>query len=303
MPDPVVLSDSLTLSPITYGVWRLADDPEGTGTAVVRRKIDACLEHGITSFDHADIYGGYRCEGLFGAALAEAPALRQQMQLVSKCGIRLPCPGLPGVDVHHYDTTKATVIACVERSLRELRTDHLDLLLIHRPDWLTPVDETAAALDQLLHQGKVLNVGVSNYSPEQFDRLQSRLAVPLVTNQVEISLLHMQALEDGTLDQAERLRRPPMAWSPLGGGRLFDGSAGRKPLIDALQQVAAAHGPDITPSQVALAWVAALPSRPVVVIGSNRPARIREAADAAGLSLTREQWFALWAAARGRAIP
>ncbi len=303
MTAPIVLSDRLSLSPITYGVWRLADDPAGSGPDVVRRKIDTCLEHGITSFDHADIYGEYRCEGLFGAALREAPELRERMQIITKCGIRLPGPGLPGVRVHHYDTSKATVIACVERSLRELHTDYLDLLLIHRPDWLTPADETADAFDQLIHEGKVRHVGVSNYSPEQFDRLQSRLPMPLVTNQVEISLLHMQALEDGTLDQAERLRRPPMAWSPLSGGRLFDGGTDRAGLMRALENVAAEHGPGVTPSQVALAWVAALPSTPAVIIGSNQPERIREAAASTALRLTREQWFALWAAARGRAIP
>jgi len=288
------------VSAIAYGVWRLADDPEGVSPGRIRAKIDTCLEAGITTFDHADIYGGYTCEGLFGAALAEEPGLRDRIEIITKCGIRAPGDALPDVSVKHYDATGARIESCVDRSLRELRTDRIDVLLIHRPDWLTSAEDTARGLKAVMKAGKVRSVGVSNYSVHQYALLEHFLGFAPATNQVELSLLHMNPIYDGTLDQCQTAGVHPQAWSPLGGGRLFndDSAAG---LRQALEHVGAAHG--ATADQVALAWVAALPSRPQVVIGTNNVERIAAAAASTDFVLSRTEWYSLWEAANGRPIP
>jgi predicted oxidoreductase len=290
------------VSAIAYGAWRLAKDPLGTAPAHVRAKIDACLEAGITTFDHADIYGQYTCEGLFGRALAEAPALRDRMELVTKCGINAVCDNRPGVRVNHYDATAPAIERCVERSLRELRTDRIDLLLIHRPDWLASAEETARGLLRVMEAGKVKEVGVSNYNPHQFALLARCLGRVPATNQIEVSLLRMDAITDGTLDQCQAADVHPMAWSPLAGGRLATGDQPDAVRTRAaLQRIGAEYGANA--EQVALAWVAALPSRPQVVIGTNQVDRIREAAGSARIVLERQHWYELWTAAQGRSVP
>jgi len=290
------------VSAIAYGVWRLADDPLGVSTRRVREKIDTCLEAGITTFDHADIYGMYTCEGIFGAALAEAPELRERMEIVTKCGIRYPCDGLPGVDVKHYDASKQSIEACVNRSLSELQTDYIDVLLIHRPDWLTSAEDTAAGLRSVMDAGKVRSVGVSNYSVAQYDLLAYCLGDAPVTNQVEISLLHMDGIYDGTLDQCQRHGVHPMTWSPLAGGRLPSSSNPETERIaSALEQIAGACGR--TPDQIALAWVASLPSQPQIIIGTNQTDRIVSAAASDSIELSREDWYSLWESAKGHPIP
>lgn len=294
--------DGPEVSAIAYGLWRLADDPAGAAPARVREKIDACLEVGMTTMDHADIYGGYTCEGLFGQVLKEAPQLRDRMEIVTKCGINVPGPNRPGVHARHYDASAAAIERCVERSLRELNTDRIDVLLVHRPDWLTSAEETARGLQRVLQTGKVRSVGVSNYSTHQYALLARFLERAPVTNQVEVSLLRMDAIYDGTLDQCQAGGRHPMAWSPLAGGRLLSGhDEAAQRTRTALARIAAEYG--ATVEQVALAWVGMLPSRPQIVIGTNQPDRIRAAERSARLKLQREHWYALWEAAQGRNIP
>lgn len=290
------------VSALAYGWWRLADDPAGSSPARVREKIEACLEVGMTTMDHADIYGLYTCEGLFGRVLKESPQLRDRMEIVTKCGINVPGANRPGVNARHYDATAPAIERCVDHSLRELNTDRIDVLLVHRPDWLTSAEETARGLDRVVQAGKVRSVGVSNYSTHQFALLNRFLGRAPVTNQVEVSLLRMDAIYDGTLDQCQAAGVHPMAWSPLGGGRLLAGSddAATRTRV-ALARFAADYG--VSVEQIALAWVAMLPSRPQVVIGTNQPARIRAAAAGAQLVLQREHWYALWEAAQGRNIP
>ena len=290
------------VSAIAYGVWRLGDDPKGTSTAIVREKIDACLESGITTFDHADIYGLYTCEGLFGAALSQSPELRDQMEIVTKCGILCPCDALPDVEVKHYNATADYIEACVDRSLRELQIDTIDVLLIHRPDWLTRADDTADGIQRVMDKGKVRSVGVSNYSTSQFDLLSSCFDGVLATNQLEVNLFHMDTIYDGTLNQCEQNNIHPMAWSPLAGGRIMSGDdSDTMRTRDAL--LAIAKELDVTQEQVALAWVAALPSQPQVIIGTNQPDHIRESARSESIKLSRTQWYQLWEAARGVEVP
>ena len=289
-----------TFSRTVAGVMRLRE--WDMDTDAIRDFIHRCLDLGITTFDHADIYGSYSCETLFGQALADEPALRSRIELVTKCGIQLVSPNRPETYVHHYDTSRAHIIASAERSLRNLRTDYLDLLLIHRPDPLMDVDEVAAALTELRAAGKALHVGVSNFMPWQFDLLQSRLDFPLVTNQIELSVLYLSPLHDGTLDQLQRLRVPPMAWSPVAGGRLFTAGDERAMRVRAaLERVGREVGGSA--EQVALAWLLRHPAWVLPVMGTGKIERLREAVAAENIELDRQQWFTIWEASAGHEVP
>jgi predicted oxidoreductase len=292
--------DGPRFSRIALGFWRLAD--WGLGDRELLRLIHASLDLGITTFDHADIYGDYACQELFGRALALEPVLRERMQIVTKCGIMLLSANRPAHTLKHYDTGRAHIVASAERSLVELGTDHLDLLLIHRPDPLTDPDEVAEAFASLRQSGKVLHFGVSNFAPSQFELLASRLDFPVVTNQVELSVLNMEVLHDGTADQCLRLGVAPMAWSPLGGGRLFDQADEQAVRV---RRALLSVGEDLGASvdQVALAWILAHPARFLPVLGTGKIARVQSAAQAETLSLSREQWFSIWSASMGEPVP
>jgi len=286
------------LSPIVAGAWRLA---EWDWTPQQRLDwIEGNLDIGVTSFDHADIYGGYSVEAQFGDALALRPSLRQRMQLVSKCGIQLVAPARPGHQVKHYDTSAAHVRASVEQSLRNLRTDHLDLLLVHRPDALMDFDELADAFEALRREGKVRHFGVSNFAPHQLAPLQRRFA--LATHQIELSPLHTDPLHDGTLDQCQDLGLRPMIWSPLAGGRLFtsDDEAARR-VRGVLQAMADELG--VAVITLVIAWVRRHPSQPLPILGSRRIGVAREAMAALALRLDAQQWWRIWTAAAGREVP
>ncbi|GAA4033264.1 aldo/keto reductase [Actimicrobium antarcticum] len=284
-------------SRVVLGLWRLAEWQRTPAQRLLL--VEQAIALGVTTIDQADIYGGYTSEALFGEALALSPGLRQQLQIVSKCGIRLVHPNRPAHGVKHYDTDRAHLIASVEHSLRMMGTDYLDLLLIHRPDPLMDADEVADAFDQLRRDGKVRYFGASNFTPTQFALLAARF--PLVTNQVELSLLHLPPLDDGTLDQAQQLRCAPMIWSALGGGRLFsDDSAQVRRVRAKLAQIAASRG--VTPAVIAYAWILRHPSHPLVLTGSGRITAIAEAVAATRIVLTREEWFALWCASRGSEV-
>ena len=297
-----------TCSRFVLGVWRMAE--WGMSSTQILDFIQACLELGITTFDHADIYGDYTCEQLFGDALAKMPSLRSQMQLVTKCGIKLVSKNRPAHTIKHYDTRAVHILASVENSLKQLQTDYIDLLLIHRPDPLMDADEVATAFSQLRQSGKVLHFGVSNFMPRQFNLLVSRLDFPLVTNQIEISVQHLASFEDGTLDQCQQLRISPMAWSPLGGGRLFQGMDEQSVrLREALTSVANELG-GATLDQVALAWLLAHPAKIVPILGTQKIDRIKSAITSLSftnpseaLQLSREQWFAIWSASTGEEVP
>ena len=286
------------LSPIVAGAWRMAEWKLSAQERL--RWIEDNLALGITSFDHADIYGGYQVESLFGEALALAPALRRRLQLVSKCGIKLVSPARPDNRFHCYDTSAAHVRASVDASLRALRTGHLDLLLIHRPDALMDAAELAETFDGLRRAGKVLHFGVSNFRPSQLELLHAR--IPLATNQVELSPLHLEPLHDGTLDQCQRLGLRPMIWSPLAGGRVFSGDDEHARRVrDELRRLAAELGATVT--TVVFAWLLRHPSRPRPIVGSRRLDAAREAVAALDLRLTPEQWYRVWTASAGHEVP
>ena len=287
----------MNLSPIVAGVWRLNEWKLDTPGLV--RWVEQALELGITSFDHADVYGGYSVEAAFGEALAAAPALRQRLQIVTKCGIKLISPARPSHAVKHYDTSRAHITASVESSLRALRTDRIDLLLIHRPDALMDADEVAQTFLDLRAAGKVLHFGVSNHTPSQFALLHHRL--PLATHQIEFSPLTMTALDDGTLDQAQDLGTPPMVWSPLAGGRLLKAQDGQTQRVrDVLSALGNQRG--VSVATMAYAWLRRHPSRPIPITGSGRIEALREAVAALNVQLTAEDWTLVWQASMNREV-
>lgn len=284
-------------SRFVMGYWRLMDWNMSPRQLV--SFIEEHLDLGITTVDHADIYGGYLCEAAFGEAMKLAPALRERMEIVTKCGIATTAN--PDHVLGHYITDTDHIIKSAEQSLVNLATDRLDLLLIHRPDPLMDADEVAAAFLNLHQSGKVRHFGVSNFTPAQFSLLQSRLPFTLATNQVEISPVHQPLLLDGTLDQLQQLRIRPMAWSCLGGGRLFNDDA-FQPLRDELQTVARELNAESI-EQVVYAWIMRLPSQPLPIIGSGKIERVRSAIAAEELQMTRQQWFRIRKAALGYDVP
>lgn len=284
-------------SRFVMGYWRLME--WNMSARQLLSFIEEHLDLGVTTVDHADIYGGYQCEAAFGEALKLAPELRKRMEIVTKCGIATTAR--PEHAIGHYITDREHIIASAEQSLRNLATDHLDLLLIHRPDPLMDADEVAEAFLALHQSGKVRHFGVSNFTPTQFSLLQSRLPFTLVTNQVELSPVYQPLLLDGTLDQLQQLRIRPMAWSCLGGGRLFSDEA-FQPLRDELALVAQELNA-ATIEQVVYAWVLRLPSQPLPIIGSGKIERVRSALEAETLSMSRQQWFRIRKAALGYDVP
>ncbi|MFZ6848501.1 aldo/keto reductase [Undibacterium sp. RuRC25W] len=287
-------------SRIVLGLWRLADWRMSPQERVTFLK--QALELGITTIDQADIYGDYQSETLLGEALQLAPELRDKLQFVSKCGIKLISTARPAHRIQHYDTSRAHIIASAENSLRSMRIEQLDVLLIHRPDPLMNADEMAEAFEHLQQSGKVRYFGVSNFTPAQFELLAARF--PLVTNQVELSLLHLPPLHDGTLDLCQKLRIAPMIWSALGGGDLFRESATTDPQVLRVREVLNALSAELNlpASTIALSWILQHPSHPLVLTGSGRIAALKEAALACQHTLSREHWFRLWCASAGKGV-
>ncbi len=288
---------TIELSRLVYGMWRLGDDAD-TSPAHVQAKIEACLAQGITSFDQADIYGGYTAETLLGAALRAAPALRAQMQIITKCDIIAPVGRHSGARVKYYDTSAAHINASVEASLREMAIETIDLLLIHRPDPLMDPLETGAALDALVAAGKVRAVGVSNFRPYDVALLQSGMRSALVTNQIELSLMAHQGFTNGDVAYHQQHRQPLMAWSPLAGGQLL--SQADTKLRDRLAAIGAEHGTDW--SAVAVAWLLRHPAQILPVMGTNSLARIASLSDATKIAMDRQTWFELYSLALGREV-
>jgi predicted oxidoreductase len=288
-----------SLSPITAGLWKLHEWQLDTPATV--RWIEQALDLGITAFDHADIYGSYTVEGLFGEALAAAPGLRERLQIVTKCGIKLVNERRPTHALKSYDSSREHVVASVNHSLRALRTDRIDLLLIHRPDLLMQPEELADTFRHLLAAGKVLNFGVSNHSPAQLALLRKRH--PVATNQIEFSVLQMKALADGTLEQCVDLNIRPMIWSPLGGGRLFsDNDEQVLRVRSALEELGQQYG-GASIATMAYAWILRHPARPIPVTGTGRIEGLREATAALSIQLSAEDWYRVWQASIGHEVP
>ena len=282
--------DGPIFSRIVVGAWRW-----NIAAETVEQLIHKALDVGMTTFDHADIYGDHSNEEIFGRVLKQDPGLRQKMEIVSKCGIKFPSAKRPESWVKHYDTSRKHIVWSAENSLKMLGTDRLDLLLIHRPDPLLDPEVVAEAFSSLRQSGKVLHFGVSNFTPSQFEMLQSYLPFPLVTNQLEISITHHSPLFDGHVDVLMKHRVAPMAWSPLGGGSLMDQN------LEQLFSKAPAY--QATPAQLSLAWLLRHPASIFPVIGTTKPERVAESAKATDIHLDVQDWFEMLKAVQGREMP
>ena len=301
---PVALHENgPTLSRIVFGVMKWGSWGHQLDAQQMLTLIEQSIEAGVTTFDHADIYGSYTTEAAFGEALQLNPSLRQRMQIVTKCGIKLAVPQRQHHRIKSYDTSPEHIRWSVDTALRNLRTDYIDLLLIHRPSPLMDPDRIAEEFEQLRKAGKVRYFGVSNFTPSQFAMLNSR--IPLVTNQVEASLLHLAPFTDGTFDQCLERQIMPMAWSPLGGGTIFQQVPGEKEqrILEAAKRIIERRGQDIGIDQLMLAWLLQHPAHILPVVGTARIERLRAATDAVHIMMSREEWFELWQASAGSEVP
>lgn len=301
MKTQIIGDSDLTCTRLAYGCWRLAGSEGGPAVAPEdgRRAVQAAYDAGYTLFDHADIYGRGECERIFGQALREMSGARDEMIIATKFGIRPPWDGAQ----HCYDSSAEYIAAAVDGSLARLGLEQIDLLMIHRPDYLGDPAEIAEAFFKLYEAGKVRWFGVSNFRPSQVAALQSACDFPLVANQVEVSLAALATLDDGTLDHCLAQELTPLAWSPLARGALLaeprdEKEAALKALLDAL---AARHG--VGRADIALAWLLKHPSGMIPIIGTVNPDRIRQSVRADAIELTREEWYALLIAARGTRLP
>jgi len=294
--ERISLNNEVSLSRIVYGMWRLGDD-ENTSPEHVRAKIDASLDQGITSFDQADIYGGYEAEEILGNALSGS-ALRNKMEIVTKCDIIAPVGRYADARVKYYDTSRAHIMASVDHSLRLMGIEHIDLLLIHRPDPLMNHHETGAALDEVIASGKVRSVGVSNFRPYDWELLQSAMKNQLVTNQIELSVLAHDSFVNGDVAFHQRIGTPLMAWSPLAGGALFSGD--HPDVMSALSNVASQNNVDET--AVAIAWLLAHPCRILPVLGTNSLERIKGMSAALDVKMDRQTWYEIYTASLGQDV-
>jgi predicted oxidoreductase len=295
------MSYNLKLSPVIAGCMKWGAWGAGFSTQQYLQLIENCLENNISTFDHADIYGDYTVEEEFGKALKLQPALRMQMQIITKCGIRMLTPNRPDHNIKSYDTSKNHIIQSTEKSLKNFHTDYLDALLIHRPDPLMHPDEIAEAFTQLKKQGKVLHFGVSNFTTSQLDMMIPGFQIEF--NQIEISVIKLDPFHNGQLDQCIQHKIRPMAWSPIGGGQLLTNKSDIKynQITATVQLLAEKY--DATPDQILLAFLYKHPSGIIPVMGTTKIERLISAYKAADIKIEREEWFILWQASSGHEVP
>lgn len=270
----------------------------GFETRDYQNMIEACLGIGINQFDHADIYGNYTTENEFGKVLKQVPSLRTEIEIITKCGIQLPGVNSAFTD-KSYNTSQLHIIQSVEKSLRNFNTDYIDLLLLHRPDPLMNPYEIAAAIDSLKQAGKIKHFGVSNFKPSQCKLLQSTTAVAY--NQIEISIIMLDAFINGTLDQCIYDKIIPMAWSPLGGGKLTDAASARyRSITNAAFALSEKYG--YPANDILISWLANHPAGIVPILGTTKIDRLSAANKALHLQMDRADWYRLWTASTGEEI-
>lgn len=284
--NKVYLSDSgPKVSEAIYGFWRWTDAGNET-TVKIERVVNLCLELGINTFDHADIYGEYAIEEHFGKLLKNKSIKREDIVLFSKCGI---CKSPKGFT--YYNTSSDHIYDSVDNSLLKLNTDYLDVFLLHHPDHLSNLEETAIALSHLCNEGKVKSIGVSNFSVFQHQQLASFLPVPIVTNHIELNLLNISAIRDGRLDFIKQRFSKPLAWAPLAGGKLVNGLDPKSELLRIkLTEIGEKYNANI--EQTAVSWLIQLGTLPI--IGSLNEERIKNAATATNIKLSYEDWYELY---------
>ncbi|MAY06116.1 MAG: aldo/keto reductase [Verrucomicrobiales bacterium] len=311
MKEVQIGKSTLRGSRLAFGCWRIAGTWEARKVNAKAREsglkaILAAHETGYTLFDLADIYCEGISEELFGLALKQSKSLKKSAVIATKCGIRIPEAG----ETYRYDLSANYIIQSCENSLQRLGVDCLDIYQLHRPDWLMDPNEVAKAFAKLKKAGKVRHFGISNFKPSQVSLLQSAFKDSLVVNQIEISLLQLASFEDGTLDQCQQHKITPMAWSPLAGGYLGDGKSNVLPSQEKYKPIKIRRRLDTlarelgtSRSAIALAWLLKHPSGIIPIIGTTKPSRIRELAEADQIELSHEQWYTLLTSALKEDLP
>jgi predicted oxidoreductase len=277
---------------MTWGVWG-----KNLSTAEMSSLMHVCLDAGISTFDHADIYGGYTTEAAFGKAFAESGIVREAIQLISKCGIQYMAESRNN-KIKHYNYSAEYIIWSVEQSLKNLQTDYLDLLLLHRPSPLMRAEEIAFAVEKLKSEGKILSFGVSNFTPIQTDLISKEVAVAY--NQIQFSATHLEPMLDGSLDHMQLNNIKPMAWSPL--GTAFKSEDEKSVHVRKIAE-SFAEKYNTTSDLVLLAWLMQHPSGIMPVCGTTDSGRIKKLPSAIELSLELEDWFAIWVESAGHKVP
>ena len=292
--EKIYLSDvGPKVSPVIYGFYRW-DEEENT-QASMERIVRLCLELGINTFDHADVYGDYRCEELFGNLIANKSIKREDIILFTKCGLRVPHPSQPSLRIEHVDTSKEHILRSVDNSLKKLRTDYIDIFLLNGFDPIANLEETAIVLRQLKEKGKIKNIGIANFSVFQHQLLASYLQLPIVTNHIELNLLNTTALDNGQIDYIKQRYMRPLASSPLAAGHIADSEDFLATKIrKKLSEISARYNADI--ESVAVAWIFKLGALPL--IGTTDEGRIRNIVKASSIELEREDWWELYEASK-----
>jgi len=276
-----------------WGVWG-----ENFTTNQYEQIINQCLALGLNVFDHADIYGHYTTEADFGHALKGNISLRNQIKIITKCGINMLTPNRPGHTIKSYDTSASHITKSVEQSLQNFHTDYIDTLLIHRPDILMHVEEIAATITTLKNAGKIKSFGVSNFTTSQVALLNKY--IPVEHHQVEISVTNLNAFDNGVLDQCQLENIEAQSWSPMGNGIFTEHTAKHTRILAEAEILAKTY--DCSVNQILLAFLYAHPSQIVPVIGTTKFERIQDAAKAMEIELTREDFYKLWTASTGKEV-
>lgn len=297
--EKVLLGENLKLSRFIHGQWRLSDWSYTSKEYVYF--LQSLLERGISSFDHADIYGDYTCENLFGEAIRLNPSLRLKMQYITKCGIKLLSDKFPDRKVKSYDYSSEHILYSVEQSLKRLGTDYIDLLLLHRPSPFFSLEEVCKVFSQLKDSGKVLHFGLSNFLPVDTEALQEMLDFPIVCNQLELSPYCLEHFDNGNLNYMQSRGIKPMAWSPLGGGQFLN-QPPEDDLHLRLKELGLRHGEESL-TKILLAWLLLHPADVLPVLGTGRLERIDEAISSLDIELSMEEWFEIYTAAKGSEVP
>ncbi len=288
-------------SPLIVGTMRLGEWGAKMDSQQLENFVDHCLENGLVDFDHADIYGDYSEEAHFGELIARRPDLKSKLKITTKCGIKMLSERRPDHQLKSYDSTKEHIIWSAENSLKQLNIDQIELLLIHRPDYLMEPDEIAEAFTQLKSSGKVKFFGVSNFSTSQFSMLNDYFK--LDNHQIEISISYRTPFKNGLLDQCIKHRITPTAWSPFGGGAIFS-EEGRED-FNRIRKVTKklSEKYDAKTDQILLAWLMKHPSGIVPILGTTKTERVDSALKATKINLTNEEWYMLLEAAEGQRVP
>lgn len=286
-------------SKVVAGVIRWGSWGSKLSSSKMAGMINTCMEYGVTTFDHADIYGNYTTEREFGDALILSGVEREKIQLITKCGIIKPCAEKPGFQISHYNTSKRHIIESAEQSLENLNTEFIDVLMINRPSPVMNYEEMAEAFHVLKESGKVKEFGVVNFSPDQIRAMQR--FYPVISNQVEVSMTHLTPLYDGTIDTCMAHNMIPMSWSPLGGGTIYTNTKAGKKLEMRLQKQADKYG--WTLSEMALLFLMHHPAGILPVVNYAKADKIKETVDLLDVTLSNEQWFEILIASQGEELP